>query len=621
MNRLARVVMAVSLALAAKTAMAQPFPLGSAITYQGQLKTAGAPYSGTADFVFRLYDSPAGATQIGGAIAHNGIVVNNGTFTVSLDFGMLAYNGEERWLAIDVHTPANGGIPPYTTLTPRQRLAAAPYALRALAAVISGVQPNALSFTNGTNNFVGGSLSIDGNTLNVDSANDRVGIGTATPASVLEVREAGNGTPSIHLTNTNDARTTMSFGAPFRQWLVGQNLPPDGGLLDQFFIYDANAAATRLSIDTAGNVGMGTNNPTSRLHVMGDITAQTAGGVPAVQVVSTGDATTSIRLAAPFQTWQVGQNLPPDGGQLDQFFIYDQTSNATRLSISDSGLVGIGTNSPGTRVHIVDGNASMNTLQAVNTAAAGVGAASGVVGITSQATAFSAGVRGLNANDSGTGVIGSGNNSGSVVLAGGSGGAFTGLVTGVFAKSTTAGFGEGVYADQFGDVTRVSFYNGTLYKVIGTGTVSTIVNGVDEQPITMFAPESPEVLFQDFGQAVLLNGFAHVDLDPNFAKNVRVDAQHPMRVFIQLEDNENCQGVVIKNKTPFGFDVVELRGGKSNTPFQYQISCNRADTILPSGRPSAFADLRFPPAPQAAPTLTGQAGLTAGQLLEQPPKR
>ncbi len=39
--------------------------MGTAFTYQGQLKEAGQPYSGPADVTFRLFDAEAGGLQIG----------------------------------------------------------------------------------------------------------------------------------------------------------------------------------------------------------------------------------------------------------------------------------------------------------------------------------------------------------------------------------------------------------------------------------------------------------------------------------------------------------------------------------------------------------------------------
>ncbi|HSC39956.1 MAG TPA: hypothetical protein VLD19_18865, partial [Chitinophagaceae bacterium] len=62
------------------------------------------------------------------------------------------------------------------------------------------------------------------------------------------------------------------------------------------------------------------------------------------------------------------------------------------------------------------------------------------------------------------------------------------------------------------------------------------------------------------------------------------------------------------NKTPDGFDVKELMGGKSNIPFTWQLVASRADVKDNTGKViSAYADLRFPIGPervkaQAIPT-------------------
>lgn len=108
---------------------AQPALVGSAFTYQGQLKQGGSPYSGTADLQFKLFDSSGGMTQVGSTIAVNAITITGGVFTTQLDFGASAFDSSQRFLEIAVRTPSNGGGGPYTTLAPRQPLTGAPYAL------------------------------------------------------------------------------------------------------------------------------------------------------------------------------------------------------------------------------------------------------------------------------------------------------------------------------------------------------------------------------------------------------------------------------------------------------------------------------------------------------------
>ena len=93
----------------------------------------------------------------------------------------------------------------------------------------------------------------------------------------------------------------------------------------------------------------------------------------------------------------------------------------------------------------------------------------------------------------------------------------------------------------------------------------------------MFAPEAPEVLFQDYGIGKLVNGTAVIKLDEILSRNILVDNTHPLKVFIQLEGD--CNGVFVTNKSQTGFTVIELNNGNSNVPFSWHIVANRADSL------------------------------------------
>src|SRR5438045_3518480 len=82
--------------------------VGSAFTYQGLLKNAGNLAQGAHDFVFTLYADSTGSTQIGSSQTALGVVVSNGFFTVALDFGAGSFDGNARWLDIQVR-PGGGG--------------------------------------------------------------------------------------------------------------------------------------------------------------------------------------------------------------------------------------------------------------------------------------------------------------------------------------------------------------------------------------------------------------------------------------------------------------------------------------------------------------------------------
>jgi hypothetical protein len=238
----------------------------------------------------------------------------------------------------------------------------------------------------------------------------------------------------------------------------------------------------------------------------------------------------------------------------------------------------------------------------------------GVYGTTNNATAF--GMWGTNTHASGTGIIASGNNVTSSYLVNGSGGSFTGSNYGIAAFKNGAladGTGAGYFMartnpDQMG--VAVAYRSGTTnYKIIDIGgfggNVSTDVWDIDNKTRRiMFAPEAPEIFFQDFGRGQLVNGRAHITLDPIFARNIVVNEQHPLNVFIQLEGD--CKGVYVTNKTANGFDVVELNGGTSNVKFSYFVNANRADYIHPETNEliSKHEGVRFPVAPEPLPIGT-----------------
>lgn len=107
-----------------------------------------------------------------------------------------------------------------------------------------------------------------------------------------------------------------------------------------------NAAAERMRLDPNGNLGIGTSNPTARLSVVG--TSSTA-----IRIESSTDQAL-IDLVANNNYRIIAQNSG-NAGRLD---IFDQTSSATRFSITTSGNVGIGTTTIGSKLQ-VNGNAAI----------------------------------------------------------------------------------------------------------------------------------------------------------------------------------------------------------------------------------------------------------------------
>ena len=130
--------------------------MGTAFTYQGQLKQDGVPFQGTADIEFTLWGDETAGTRHGPILSKPGQAVVNGLFTVALDFEQGAFNGNARWL--EIRARAGGGA--FETLTPRQPLTPTPYALVAagLRLPITAVANSGTPALDITNNGAGSGL-------------------------------------------------------------------------------------------------------------------------------------------------------------------------------------------------------------------------------------------------------------------------------------------------------------------------------------------------------------------------------------------------------------------------------------------------------------------------------
>jgi len=107
-------------------------------------------------------------------------------------------------------------------------------------------------------------------------------------------------------------------------------------------------------------------------------------------------------------------------------------------------------------------------------------------------------------------------------------------------------------------------------KITGTGSVSEIIPTKNHGRITLTCPESPEYWYIDYGSVKLVDGKAHVDLDPILADICVIDAENPLKVICQ-PNIEYCNGVAVINKTENGFDIVEMNGGTHSGEIDFQI--------------------------------------------------
>jgi hypothetical protein len=245
----------------ASSAFAQA-PAGSAFTYQGRLKDAGVLANGPYDFRFILFDS-IGISKGLPFLDVPDVPVAGGLFTVVLDFGSAAFDGNARYLEVQVRPGASTGS--YTILVPRQQLTPAPYAL-------AGLQDWGLAGNAGTTppaSYLGTSdsqplvLKTNGAERARLDTSGKLGIGTTSPQQPLSV----NGAAVLDQTGTNAGTVNpgLTFGSASGEGISSKRTATG----NQFGLDFYTAFTPRLSITNGGNVGIGTTSPAHELHVLG----------------------------------------------------------------------------------------------------------------------------------------------------------------------------------------------------------------------------------------------------------------------------------------------------------------------------------------------------------------
>lgn len=124
------------------------------------------------------------------------------------------------------------------------------------------------ALTLGSLPFIGasGALIQDNANLFFDDANNRLGIGTNTPTTPLDVFGLGI-IARVNGTSTNNA--FLGFGSDgTNRWSIG-NVQSD----QRFRLYNEATASEVLSILSTGEFGIGIANPTTKLHLDGGATA------------------------------------------------------------------------------------------------------------------------------------------------------------------------------------------------------------------------------------------------------------------------------------------------------------------------------------------------------------
>ncbi len=194
--------------------------------------------------------------------------------------------------------------------------------------------------------------------LVVDSANGRVGIGTATPQVEVEV---SNESPVLRLTDTDTTLSDneLSSGIEFYSsdtsaqgvaaYVHADGDGATGDLQLRFGTGTPGGASDRMTIDASGKVGIGTDAPSQELDVVGSIVIPVGNGVMFDR--SGTDLDVLFKETPTSTTYGTGDDVVlrnPNGANIR--FQTDGTND--RMTITEAGKVGIGITNPDRPLHV-----------------------------------------------------------------------------------------------------------------------------------------------------------------------------------------------------------------------------------------------------------------------------
>jgi hypothetical protein len=186
-----------------------------------------------------------------------------------------------------------------------------------------------------TNIAIDGDLTVDTSTLKVDSTNNRVGIGTSSPADVpLSVFSGGSGT---------NGQLKLGYDGS-NYWQIGRLDPAGTGSGN--FQFKPNGGTSVLDVDTSGNVDVKSS---------GDATLKvTAGGTSNDSKIDFVHGTTT----------DGGITFDHNGSYASEVMSFRTGNNTTHMYLTGYGTVGINKASPTAQLHVKSPNMA-NTRDAL----------------------------------------------------------------------------------------------------------------------------------------------------------------------------------------------------------------------------------------------------------------
>jgi hypothetical protein len=579
----------------------------------------GRPLSGEVEVTFALYkqetdeeplwketqklevDKQGGYTALIGATQPGGVPVE------------LFRSDEARWLGVQIHGEPQG---------PRILLVSVPYALKAVEAEKLGgksVSDFVLSESLGeqvrqviqAQGQVAAQPTLAGTATGKQSATNSIVTPQATspgpmfPPStfsgttsnqIVLVQQKGTGSGLVATTASGTggsglvglATSTSTSTSSNQNGVFGQNAGAGAGVAGIATNPSAGVGVYGQSANFAGVFGNSVVTSGFTSGVFGQTASTDGAGVDGSNTAATGFATGVTGNTESANGNGVFGNAAATSGFANGVFGQTASPNGNGVlgvSPSGNGVLGVSPNGNGV---LGVSNAADGGIGVSGFAGGTTGNAYGVLGTTAT-TGFGAGVIGGTSANTGTafGVFGEANSPNGQAIFGhaASSSGFPTAVVG-FLDSTDGGVAgqfvahggsglilQGLSGSNFNQVFSLDA-NGNLNisgNLVVSGSKSAGVKLQNGREVALYALESPENWFEDFGSGEMSNGVAWIPLDASFAE--ATNAAVTYHVFLTANGDSN--GLYVARKTPAGFEVREHGGGGSNVAFDYRIVVRR----------------------------------------------